>query len=342
MRDGTMCALIGIDVDAGIDVCAETQRETGEIVVVANLNAPGQLVISGSTDGVAAASKLALTRGARRAIPLNVSGAFHSPLMTSAAARFEPALDAVAIADPHPPVVCNVDATDVHTADALRERLRAQLTSPVRWIDCVRRLVDLGADTLIEVGPGSVLSGLARRIAPDVRTISVSSIDAAKGVDVAAVARMTDARPLEGRRALVTGASRGIGRATAIALARAGASVAVGYSASAESAEALVAALQSEYHATAVALGADLADPHAAGALIEQTVTALGGVDIVVNNAGINRDNLAMRLTDDDWDAVIAIDLTAAFHICRAALRPMLRQKFGRIVNVSSICRRDR
>jgi [acyl-carrier-protein] S-malonyltransferase len=188
MRNGTMCALIGIDVDAAIDVCAETQRETGEIVVVANLNAPGQLVISGSTDGVAAASKLALTRGARRAIPLNVSGAFHSPLMTSAAARFETALHAVAIADPDPPVVCNVDATDVHTADALRERLRAQLTSPVRWIDCVRRLVDLGADTLIEVGPGSVLSGLARRIAPDTRTISVSSVDAAKSIDIAAVA----------------------------------------------------------------------------------------------------------------------------------------------------------
>jgi [acyl-carrier-protein] S-malonyltransferase len=189
MRDGTMCALIGIDVDAAIDVCAETQRETGESVVVANLNAPGQLVISGSIDSVAAASKLALERGARRAIPLNVSGAFHSPLMTSAAARFETALDAVAIADPHPPVVCNVDATDVHTADALRDRLRLQLTSPVRWIDCVRRLVDLGADTLIEVGPGSVLSGLARRIAPDVRSISVTSIAAASGIDVAMVAR---------------------------------------------------------------------------------------------------------------------------------------------------------
>jgi [acyl-carrier-protein] S-malonyltransferase len=188
MRDGTMCALIGIDVDAAIDVCAETQRETGESVVVANLNAPGQLVISGSIDSVAAASKLALERGARRAIPLNVSGAFHSPLMTSAAARFETALDAVAIADPHPPVVCNVDATDVHTADALRDRLRLQLTSPVRWIDCVRRLVDLGADTLIEVGPGSVLSGLARRIAPDVRSISVTSIAAAAGIEMAVVA----------------------------------------------------------------------------------------------------------------------------------------------------------
>jgi 3-oxoacyl-[acyl-carrier protein] reductase len=148
---------------------------------------------------------------------------------------------------------------------------------------------------------------------------------------------MTEARQLEGRRALVTGASRGIGKATAIALARAGASVAVGYSAHAESAEAVVAVLRSDYNVTAVALGADLADSHAAGALVEQTVAALGGIDIVVNNAGITRDNLAMRLADDDWDAVIAIDLTAAFHICRAALRPMLRQRFGRIVNVSSI-----
>jgi [acyl-carrier-protein] S-malonyltransferase len=187
MRDGTMCALIGIDVDAATAACDEAQRETGEIVVVANHNAPGQLVVSGSTAGVDAAAKIALSRGARRAIPLNVSGAFHSPLMTSAAQRFETGLDSTALSDPHPPVVCNVDGHDVHTAAELRERLRAQLTSPVRWIDCVRRLVELGAETLVEVGPGNVLSGLARRIAPDVRTVSVSTLDAAARLDVAAV-----------------------------------------------------------------------------------------------------------------------------------------------------------
>ncbi len=148
---------------------------------------------------------------------------------------------------------------------------------------------------------------------------------------------MSVERPLEGRRALVTGASRGIGKATAVALARAGAAVAVGYSAHPEGAEALVAALRAEHGVSAEALGADLSDPSAAAGLIERTVQALGGIDIVVNNAGITRDNLAMRLSDDDWDAVIAIDLSAAFHICRAALRPMLRQRFGRIVNVSSV-----
>ena len=189
MREGTMCALIGIDADAATSVCAETQRETNEIVVVANYNAPGQLVISGSVAGVDAAAKLALTRGARRAIPLNVSGAFHSPLMAAAATAFGSALEDASIADPRPPVVCNVDGGDVHTADDLRDRLRAQLTSPVRWIDCVHRLVDLGAEMLVEVGPGSVLSGLARRIASEVRAVSVSTPDAAARVDVAAVAR---------------------------------------------------------------------------------------------------------------------------------------------------------
>ena len=187
MREGTMCALIGIDVDAATAVCDDVQRDSGEIVVIANHNAPGQLVISGSMSGVDAASKLALNRGARRAIPLNVSGAFHSPLMTSAAHEFEKALDSATLFDPNPPVVCNVDACDVHTADELRERLRAQLTSPVRWIDCVRRLVELGAETLVEVGPGTVLSGLARRIAPAVRAVSVSTPDAAARLDAAGV-----------------------------------------------------------------------------------------------------------------------------------------------------------
>lgn len=143
-------------------------------------------------------------------------------------------------------------------------------------------------------------------------------------------------RPLEGRVALVTGASRGIGRASALALAREGASVAVAFGSNAEAAARV--AEEVRLHGVDVALlGAELADAEQAAALVPRTLESLGRVDVVVNNAGIARDNLALRMSDADWRAVLDVDLTAAFVICRAALRPMLKQRWGRIVNVSSI-----
>jgi 3-oxoacyl-[acyl-carrier protein] reductase len=142
--------------------------------------------------------------------------------------------------------------------------------------------------------------------------------------------------PLQGKVALVTGASRGIGRACAVALAEVGAAVAVGYSANQEAAEEVAGLIRSA-GVGCVTLGSDLADPAAPGVLVERTVAELGSIDIVVNNAGITRDNLAVRISDADWDAVIAVDLSAAFRICRAALRPMLRRRDGRIINISSV-----
>jgi 3-oxoacyl-[acyl-carrier protein] reductase len=145
-----------------------------------------------------------------------------------------------------------------------------------------------------------------------------------------------NSQPLADRVALVTGASSGIGRACALALADAGAAVALGFSANPAGADE-VAALIRERGGTATTLGADLAEPSAAAALVDGTLRELGAIDIVVNNAGITRDNLAVRITDADWDAVLAIDLSAAFRVCRAALKPMLRRREGRIVNISSV-----
>jgi len=181
-REGVMSALIGIDADAVGEICAEVTAEGHGDVVIANYNGPAQLVISGAAAAVASAEDVARTRGARRVVRLNVGGAFHSPLMRDAAARFTPLLDATLMRDPTVPVVCNVDATAVSTAAPLRARLRDQLTSAVRWTDSVARLIELGAETLIEVGPQSVLTGLAKRIAPSANALSVSTVAQARAV----------------------------------------------------------------------------------------------------------------------------------------------------------------
>ncbi|MHB8718048.1 MAG: 3-oxoacyl-[acyl-carrier-protein] reductase [Candidatus Dormibacteria bacterium] len=142
--------------------------------------------------------------------------------------------------------------------------------------------------------------------------------------------------PLQGQVALVTGASRGIGAAAAVALAEAGASVAIAYGQRRDAAEAVAAEVSARGVGCAV-LQADLADASAAAALVERTLDQLGSLHVVVNNGGITRDNLAVRIPDADWDDVLAVDLTAAFVICRAALRPMLRQRQGRIINIASV-----
>ena len=183
MTEGTMAAVLGLEADAVESSCAAV-RATGQVVVVANLNAPGQTVISGTAAGVEQAGALARERGARRVIQLNVSGAFHSPLMAPAAARFAPAISAAPRGTLRIPVACNVDGATVEHADQLPARLTRQLEAPVRWSDCVAGLVALGAEMLVEVGPGSVLTGLARRIDPTVRTAAVG--------DMAAVASLAE------------------------------------------------------------------------------------------------------------------------------------------------------
>lgn len=141
---------------------------------------------------------------------------------------------------------------------------------------------------------------------------------------------------LQGRVALVTGASGGLGRAMAPALAAEGAAVAVHYWSNRTAAEEVVEEITRRY-GRAAALQGDLTDPAVPARLVEETLAGLGGLHILVNNAGVVRDTLILRMRDEEWEEVLATNLTAAFRCTRAALRPMIRQRFGRIINVASI-----
>jgi len=157
---GTMAAILGMDRAAVEAVCAEASAKG--VVVPANLNAPGQIVISGEVAGIEAACEIAKAKGAKRAIRLEVSGAFHSPLMASAAKGLNERLAATDIRDARCPIVCNVGARPVQRADEIRQALEDQLLGAVRWEDSMRWLIAQGAGGYVEVGCGRVLRGLLR------------------------------------------------------------------------------------------------------------------------------------------------------------------------------------
>jgi len=168
-RPGTMTAILGADDDT---VEAACQRAEGE-VWVANYNAPGQVVIAGTAESVEAASALAKEAGARKVMPMQVAGAFHTALMAPARARLRKALSDTTFNDPETPVVANVDARTHDKAAEWPSLLSAQLCSPVRWRQSLTVLGGMGAEPLVELGPGGVLSGLARRTLPSATALAV-------------------------------------------------------------------------------------------------------------------------------------------------------------------------
>ena len=172
---GAMAAVLGLDAAIVGEACEAASVERGEVVTPANLNAPGQVVIAGHAGAVARAGELAKTRGARRVIALAVSAPFHCPLMAPAQERLAPELRALDAHAPAFPVVANVDAQPKTDAAGAIEALIRQVSSPVRWEDVVRRLVADGARVFVELGPGTVLAGLIKKIEPSVAVVSVEN-----------------------------------------------------------------------------------------------------------------------------------------------------------------------
>ncbi len=168
---GGMAAILGLETAVLQEVVKEAAE--GEICVLANYNSPGQIVISGHADAIARACELAKARGAKRALPLAVSAPFHSPLMEPAARAMEDALAKVEMRNPSVALIANVNAEEVRDAATIRALLVQQVTGAVLWEDSMRALSAKGVTRTIELGTGKVLSGLMKRIAPDIETMNV-------------------------------------------------------------------------------------------------------------------------------------------------------------------------
>lgn len=173
-KPGGMAALLGLDEPAAQDVCREAGAE------VCNLNAPGQVVIGGTEQAVEAAMRLALERGAQRGIRLKVSGAFHTSLIEPAVDGMRQAVASASIRDPEVPVIANTTGAPLTEADAVRDELVRQLTAPVRWQRSMEYMRSEGVASIIEFGPGRVLTGLARRIDRSISVRNVSDLTSAR------------------------------------------------------------------------------------------------------------------------------------------------------------------
>lgn len=172
---GTMAAIIGLELDKVETLCAEAS--SAGIVQCANFNSPGQIVISGSFDGVRKAMDLCKNAGAKMVKELIVSAAFHSPLMISAQEKFKPELDKTNFYEPKFPVYANVTAKPVNGIPEIKSKLYEQITAPVRWDETMRNMIDDGIEEFYEIGPGNVLQGLLKRINPDVNRFGINKFE---------------------------------------------------------------------------------------------------------------------------------------------------------------------
>ena len=319
-RPGSMAAILGLEDEAVETLCRQILG-----VWPANYNCPGQIVISGENDAVEECCAEAESLGARRAIKLKVSGAFHSPLVGER--RQAPQ------ARDRPRPLPRADRT-VHVDRDRQDRARDAAGLAARRPAHRAGPVHAGSARArprrrhhLRRGGAGQRALRPRQAHRQERAHVLGQRPRQPGEGPGGPLIVSGFCSLDGKTALVTGASRGIGRAIAVELAAAGATVVVGYRSGQDEAEEVANEIGGR------AVQADVSDAASALALVE----AAGDIDILVNNAGLTRDGLLARMSDDDWRTVIDTNLSSVFYTCRAVTRPMMKKRAGAIVNVSSI-----
>ena len=331
---GAMAALMGVDLPAAEQLCAEAAQ--GEVVGVANINSPGQIVIAGHRSAVERAVAGAAARGARKSVMLPVSAPFHCALMKPAADRLAGELDRVTVSAPAHPDRAQRGRRGHHVRGRGEAVPRPAGGEPGA-LDGLRGAPGArGGHRVPRGGPGPgadrPAQAHARRGAGPRGGGSGVAREGGGGPDRGA--GVTETKALAGKVAIVTGGTRGIGLAIARLLAEDGASVVV----SGRDAARLDAAVKELESLGAPAMGvvADAAKREDADRLVEATRERFGRIDVLVNNAGITRDQLLVRMKDDDWDQVLDTNLRGVFLMTRAVGKVMMRQKSGRIINIAS------
>lgn len=175
---GAMAALLALDTDKVKEICESVSKETGETVVLANDNCPGQVVVSGETSAIDRLLEVATEAGAKRAVKLAVSVAAHSPLMASASEAFQKAIAETTIVQPDITIIANVSASSLTSVNEIRDELNQQLTQSVRWTESMQALIDAGVETFVEIGSKDVLSGLMKRIDRSKSRVTLNSVSA--------------------------------------------------------------------------------------------------------------------------------------------------------------------
>ena len=317
-RPGSMAAILGLADEVVEGLCRRISN-----VWPANYNCPGQIVVSGEDDAVGECCSEAEREGARRAVRLRVSGAFHSPLVERAADKLRPAVEKIHFADPRTAFMSTVTAK-LEDARPLSRAARQPADGAGQVHAGGRRADRQGRDRLRRGRPRQ----RAQRFTEEDRQERAHRLRQRHERPPRAGEDACLSSPRwRARRPSSPAASKGIGKAIATELAAAGATVVVGYRSGKDEAEALAAELGGS------AIQADVSSAEDAKRLVEEA----GDLDILVNNAGLTRDGLLARMSDDDWRTVIDTNLASVFYTCRAVTRPMMKKRAGAIVNISSI-----
>ncbi len=318
---GGMVAVLGSKIDVIEKILAENKKMFN--AQIANDNSEGQMVLSGKTEDLEHLTKI-LKENSIKNIKLPVSAPFHCDMMGNATKIMTDELNKLNFKNGQNKLISNVTAYEIKDLDELKTLLIKQIENRVRWRESVINMIENNVNHFIEIGPGKVLSGLVKRIDRDVKIDTINSLSDIESIKLWAI--------LKGKNIIVTGASGGIGNSIIKKLNQAGANIL----ASGTKIEKLDV-LKSKFENIKI-LKFDISQSDKIEEFIENATKELGGnLDCIINNAGVTQDNLAIRMSLEEWKKVIDINLTSTFLMSKSAIKKMLKNKSGRIVNITSV-----